>query len=613
MSQENPIEASAVEMRSSLKQWSSKLSKLYKDGKIDKSTHYLLPLLSLRGSPMTLSKHYMFKPLFRMPAHGIRPRKILYKTARQVGKTTNFGAADILNHIAKGHYCSLTVTPLYEQMKKISTEIVRPMIKNSKFYNELLDKNCKDGVMVRTFKTGGTQYFSHAYRDSIRIRSTSGVDQCNIDEVQHIIKDHIPVILETMSARPQTQFINYTGTPLSFANPIEGLWKKTTQCEWVIKCQHCGHYNIPNTSHHLYKMIGKKGLICGKNCGKPIDPVNGAWVSPVITNTKELWERMHEDFAGFHVPQLVHPLHCYYPSQWKELINKMEGDYTPAKFLNEVCGESYDSADRMLSLAELGSACCGNKNREKAALKTLQNLDITAMGIDWTGGGEDSESYTKFVIGGCPKGSLDVKICYMETLPKHWDVIAQMQRLIEVFKTFRPRIIAHDYQGVGHVYEPFLLNMGIPQEKIWNMAYTTAPTKPILYYNDPSEGNRDCINMDRTRSLALLYNMIKANRLIFPSWESLKNPENPNETEVDDFLSMHGEEIRRPSGHNVYIVQTDPELSDDYVHATNFLAGACWFLRGEFPSVNTKMKKALSDEDLSTMFKNKGTLDDYLA
>lgn len=583
----------------SLNRWTRKLNKKWEKGEIEPSSHYLLGLLFLDGKPMTLDKHFMFKPLFKFPRHNIRPKRCICKTARQVGKTTTIVAVDLLNNITFPGWTSLFVTPLFEQIKRISSEFVNGMVQETPFKDMIIDSKCKNAVFLKNYKNRSKQYFSHAYLSSDRIRSISGVDICNIDEIQHILRDHIPVILETMSAKPETAFISYTGTPLSFANPIQNLWEKSSQCEWVTKCQHCNHWNIPTTKHDLLEMIGKETVVCSR-CKKPINPAkHGTWLSPVIKNPKELEECLHDGFMGLHIPQIIHPLHYMYPEQWKNLIYKMNSDdYSTARFINEVCGESYDSADRMITKEELANVCCGNPNKIKKAVTELQKFDITAMGIDWGGGGEDTVSYTKIAVGGCRPGKTSVQTVYVETIPKHWPTEQQAKRVLDIFKSFKPGIVSHDYQGMGHVYEPLLLNKGLPQHRLWPMAYVTAPHRPIIYYNEPSEGNRECLNLDRARSLSSLYNTIKSKKVIFPSWDSMKLESDPNKREVDDFMSMFGEESRVPSGGVVYRIQTDADKPDDLVHAVNFMTAALWYKRGAFPEIGTNIKTTLSDDDI---------------
>lgn len=570
---------------------------MYKSGRLN-SVHYLLPYLAVRGEPLNLDSHFMFEPMYRLPTRQHRPSRSLFKTARQVGKTTAVGSSDILCGFAsKERWKSLFVTPLFEQVKKISTDVVGPMVSESGFSDVLINSKSKTGVLSKSYASGHIQTFSYAYLDSMRIRSISGIDLCNIDEVQHILNDHFPVILETMSARPNTGFANFTGTPLSFANPIQKLWENSSQCEWVVKCTHCNKYNIPSIDHDLLKMIGKTTIQCAK-CGGSLDCRKGQWLSPKILNPIEMWNTLHNGFAGFHISQVIHPLHYLYPDQWSKLLKKMHGEYSTAKFYNEVLGESYDSADRMLTLDQLKSACVGNLNDMEHALRARRKLDICLLAVDWGGGGENSQSYTKIVVGGCRPGTLDVEVNYMECLPKYMPDDEQIMRILELFKYFKPLALVHDYNGMGHLSEPAFKPLGLPQSRIWNMAYTTAPGKPVVYYIPPEDGNREVINVDRTRSIGMLFNMLKSGRVKLPAWDSTVNKTDQNKHEPDDFMAMYGEQIQRPNGNDIFRIRTDADKSDDYVMATNYLACGCWFHRGELPAMSYVRTSGLTAEDL---------------
>ena len=78
------------------------------------------------------------------------------------------------------------------------------------------------------------------------------------------------------------------------------VWNRSSQAEWVIRCEHCNKFNIPNPEQDLLKMIGKRGPVCAK-CGQPVFPKNGGYVH--ARPERQL------SFPGYHISQTVHPLH----------------------------------------------------------------------------------------------------------------------------------------------------------------------------------------------------------------------------------------------------------------------------------------------------------------
>lgn len=91
---------------------------------------------------------------------------------------------------------------------------------------------------------------------------------------QDLRKDVITVVQETMS-RSMIKKTVYAGTPKRTRGTLADLWYKSTQFEYVIKCDACNHWNILGADN-----IGLNGLICSK-CGEGIDlrVAKGEWAS----------------------------------------------------------------------------------------------------------------------------------------------------------------------------------------------------------------------------------------------------------------------------------------------------------------------------------------------
>jgi hypothetical protein len=146
-----------------------------------------------------------------------------------------------------------------------------------------------------------------------------------------------------MSASLFWGFARYTGTPKTTDTTLALLWNRSSQAEWVIRCEHCGRFNIPNPEQHLLKMIGKRGPVCA-HCGKPVFPKNGGYVH--ARPERQL------SFPGYHISQTVHPLHILSQDKWNKLLDKIE-NYAPLALYNEVFGWPCDAAISSLTMSDL--------------------------------------------------------------------------------------------------------------------------------------------------------------------------------------------------------------------------------------------------------------------
>ena len=370
----------------------------------------LLPLvLNLNGRPYSLNNHYPFSPLFRV----LTPKNQVWKTGRQLSKSTSLAAHGIVLANAIPFFKTLYVTPLYEQIRRFSNNYVRPFIDQSPIKSQWAGSDTENSVLQRSFKNKSLMLFSFALLDADRVRGVSA-DRIALDEIQDMDPDHIPIIQETMSYS-RYAISHFTGTPKSVDNPLEGLYKRSSQAEWFIPCHSCKHWNIPSIDHDLDAIIGPfnihisekyPGTVCAK-CRKPISPRHGRWVH---RHPERRWQ-----FAGYHVPQLILPLHFGDAEKWNTLLLKREGygNMTQAQFYNEVLGESVDAGQKLISETELRAACVLDwENKKEPEPKCFENLleyKHRVLAIDWGGGGEEGISFTVVtILGFRHDGTIDI-------------------------------------------------------------------------------------------------------------------------------------------------------------------------------------------------------------
>lgn len=299
----------------------------------------------------------------------------LMKTGRQVEKSTTV-SIKMANDVLLKPFCrDLFVAPLNEQVKTFSKERLAKLFRYSKedivkrFY---MRRELSDQVYMREFANGATVWLRHCYEQGDNIRGLS-IDRLYIDEVQDILVDAIPVIQETQFASddPVTWF---TGTPKTFSNTIEGLWQQSTQGEWIVKCTHCGAYQILGL-----KNITDKFLACRK-CHMEI-------TSEMIGDG--FWKELNpgKPLKGFHISQMMSPRAKMVAEDGKGIYQKMM-TYPIAKFHNEVLGLSYENADRLITDVML-DRIMDNEENFYDYLPSNYALNRIFMGIDW-GTGEGS-------------------------------------------------------------------------------------------------------------------------------------------------------------------------------------------------------------------------------
>lgn len=556
----------------------------------------LLPLLlSLDGKPYTvIDKHFQFETLF----YTRMPKNMVLKTGRQVGKSTVMSAHGIITCTSIPYFRTLYITPLFEQVRRLSNNYVRPFIDQSPVRDLWSGSSTENSVLQRSFKNYSMMQFSFALIDADRVRGVRA-DKMVIDEVQDMNRDHIPIIKETMSASPwgMSQF---TGTPKTPENTLEGLWLSSSQAEWAIPCLACGKWNIASAGHDLERMIGpwradisedNPGTICASpKCGKVIHPKLGRWL------------HRHPDkrfqFAGYHIPQPVMWIHYSQPAKWAELLAKREGlgNYTPDKFQNEVLGESCGVGVQLVSMAELQRAAdparVNNPRDPKAAAERLERYEHRVLAVDWGGGGEAGVSLTVMAVLGI-KSNGRIDVIWSRRLHTPHDHLAEAVEVRAAFRLFKCNFLAHDYTGAGTLRETFLVQSGIPVDKLIPIQYVRAASANVMNYVKPTAIHpRAYWRLDKTRSLLLTCASIRLGRIRFFAYDH-KSTDDPGL--IHDFLALTENKVETRLGSDVYTINRNPNLTDDFAQAVNIGCCALWRVTGKWPTL-TDPKYTLSEE-----------------
>ena len=528
----------------------------------------LLPLLfSFNGEPVTLNDHFPFETCF----YHRRPRRMQKMCGRQVGKSFQNAMELILQGILRPNWNALYVTPLFETVRRFSTQYVKSLIDQSPAKRLMTGKGVTSQVLQRTLGTNSTIFFGYAQRDADRIRGINA-NMVFYDEVQLMSPEVFPVIQQVMGGSKFGEYESFAGTPLSLVNNAAKLFNRSTMSEWMMKCEACGYENIAASEYDLFEIVGpvtddigpgNPGTRCRK-CRGPLYPERGRW-----------WHRYPErrdDFLGIHVPQVIMPWHAYSRDRWIKLWDRLTNG-SQTEVFNEVMGESCDSSFKPLSITDLKRAAILHKNEVKEALAAKSRYVRLVMGIDWGGGGMSGISRTKAaIIGMTPTGKTDV--IFGVDLNFCHDPFQEVKALMVLAMTFGVEIIAHDAGGgVGATREALMLQTQVRCE-IWPMTYTGPITKGLMIPRPATQpGEKTFFTVDKARSIDFVCQAIKQGFIRTFQWDFISDT---NPGLLYDFTALSTEIAERVMGSDVLLITKEDGASDDFVHAVTFACCALW-------------------------------------
>lgn len=530
--------------------------------------------------------------------------------------STSLAAQGVVFSNSIPYFSTLYVTPLFEMIRRFSHNYVRQFLEESPARKLFLGAKTMNSVLQRTFLNGAAMYFSYAFLDAERTRGIPA-DKNVIDEVQDMNYDFLQIIHETLSGSPYA-LKQYAGTPKSLDNTIEKLWQDSSQAEWVIQCHHpgCGHFNIPASDWDLMDMIGPwhrditqefAGVVCAK-CStsevlRPLNPRAGRWVHKF---PERRWTQ-----AGYHVPQIIMPMHYANPEKWDALVGKMNGraNTTPTTFLNEVCGESCDAGSKLLTVTDLKAACVLPWPRKaKEASKHTKRYVRRILSIDWGGGGgkvkgaaaktgeqkRERTSYTTFaVLGMTPAGMIDTVWGHRSVRTHDWEYEASLA--VEIMNVFKCSHIAHDYSGAGEGRLVLLYQSGLPPANILNIRYQGFGHNIINFHEATDDHPHNWYALDKSRSLVTTCMAVKYGLVRFFQYD-YETADNPGL--LEDFMALVEEKVDSRLGSDAYVIVRNPNKPDDFAHSVNMGCAALWHMTGRWPNIAQAAKFKISKEVL---------------
>lgn len=482
----------------------------------------------------------------------------------------------------------LVVMPLFELVRRFSSNYVHPMITSSPLASVWCNSRQAGNVLQRNFRHNGSAiYFSFASTSADRTRGVPATCTC-IDELQDMDSTFIPIIRETMSGSPFPPLEIKTGTPKTFDGTVEVEWADSSQAEFMIKCG-CGKENYPRIDLDLDAMMGPKivtrpitarepGVVCAK-CGRPLNVrENGRWIHTVPENRSR---------EGFHIPQIIVPQHYEDDTKWHMLQAKRRGEMQMQtyQFYNEVLGESYDSGSKLITVEDLRRVAVLHPNLIEAAKAVPRNRHIRrCLGVDWGGGGESMISYTTVaVVGLCPDGR--VEVIFGWRCPNLHDHDLEVRTILHLFVLFGCNFLAHDFNGIGDIQETMLHKAGLPAELIHPVSYIAHANGAMMIEVPENEEThqRWHYRLVKSRSLTFLAALIRRQRVLFFA-DDYKNQDNRGL--LRDFTTLVQDFLDSRAGRSIYNVIHNKKLGpDDFAHAVNYAACALFHERGVWPSL----------------------------
>jgi hypothetical protein len=528
---------------------------------------YAENIFCLNRAPLVMPPHSMrhLYPIYNKPVNSI-----LLKFGRQTHKSTTIGFKIALPCLKYENYHSLYVAPTGQQMSVFSTDKLDGALNDSDVIkNHYFDTRTKNQISYKEFTNGSKIYLRSAFHSADSIRGISA-DQTCIDEIQDVCSDHIPVIEQCMGhslakwkhlkeknpTLPVHLFASkiYSGTPKTIENTMERYWDKSTQNEWIIKCQNtgCKKYNYINENN-----IGPTCLICNK-CGKPIFYEHGQWVAMNPSGFID----------GYRLPQIVLNWinDITNPQAWKLAVINARQIYSTEKFFNEVLAMAYAAAKHPISVAEL-MACC-----QPYDMITEESYDMNPMlngcsaitaGIDW-GKGDTSAgtSYSVLIISAFIRGKFKT-IFVKKYTGRSSEPISQVQDMIRIIRKFRVNFTMAD-TGDGRTSNAMMVEAlgGLKFAEI--MEHGTIRTK-IRW--DKKKGH---YIMNRTRIMTDLIMEIKRAEVEFFNYDQFKEYQ-------PDFTGIYSEYSER-TRQMLY----DHNVPDDCFHSWMFSRIAMAIIRGQY-------------------------------
>jgi len=198
-----------------------------------KKSEFAEAFFNLNGHPLSLDDYPHLRRIYDTDAN-----EVVLHFSRQTAKSTTLANLMIANSALIPHFKTLYVAPTVDQTKVFSHDRVNPIMEGSPFIKEnYLSSSLVQNVFMKQMLNGSRMYLRYALLSADRLRGYSA-DMNLFDECQDLRADIVPVIRETMSRSMYKKSL-FSGTPKRTRGTLADIWNRSTQHEYVIKCQGC--------------------------------------------------------------------------------------------------------------------------------------------------------------------------------------------------------------------------------------------------------------------------------------------------------------------------------------------------------------------------------------
>ncbi len=509
-------------------------------------------LLWLDGDAFSLDDYPMYRSIYDG-----RYKSTLLMCGRQVAKSTSLANFIITESVAIPFFKEYYLSPTKEQTLIFSNTRVGKTLS----YSPLIKKHFQspehaDRVLHRSYTNGSENAFTYACEDADRARGFSA-DRVLYDEFQDMLYDAVVPVVNASMKNSEYRFETYAGTPKTMDASIQYLWDRSTQSEWVVRCDGCSKYNFVVDE----KSLGLHGPIC-LNCGNVLNTRVGTWVDMRQPYGKE---RL---IKGFHIPQPVMPANiprCAVAtpsltltevmeraqSRWDDILRDREM-YSPAKFKNEVLGVSDAVGKRLISLEELQQLCTGTPifpGPESGPSGNMAGVSVALAGVDWSGGGTTGLSRTVLWVWGFTPQTQQLKTLYYRIYPGN-NAVVDFHDVLRICNNYSVAMVVGD-AGEGSLPNS-MLKEALGAHRVVPVQYGSF-SKAFMW------NGVDRYHADRTTMIDNYMMYLKRKAAVYPPAEQMQQP-------IQDILNVF-EEVTT-SGKKVW--RHSPQLPDDCLHAQIF-------------------------------------------
>lgn len=483
--------------------------------------------LRIKGKPFSFIGRQHLKK-----AYDETHQNFIMRTGRQVEKSTTMAGKIINTCLRVPYFNAIYVAPSSKQTRNFSSQKISLFLNTSPFIQQYYLKPpiTIDRVFEKTFLNHSRIQMDYAFYDADTVRGSSG-DMLALDEIQDMLVANVPVLEEVIS-HSEHKIRFYAGTPKAYNSTIEKYWNLSSQTDWVVKCVHCGRWQIPGERN-----LKPDALRCA-SCDNKLDTTVGMWI-----NMKNTFS-----FKGLHISQLIVPWKAY-----GEVWMKYQ-TYSREQFYNEVLGLPYSTASTPMTEEDLINASVLPPMSEQPPI--APDRKPYYMGLDWATQSGDV-CFTTIAIGYLDGANLHV--CYLKRfmgLESDQNYIFSM--IPALAKKYKVRYIGADW-GIGS---------GGGNTIIRNAMKTEGYDPLIEFYYSHNSGKFAAWDphgwkyvVNRTRSLATMFRAIKTGAIRFPAYESWKSL-------AADFFNITVEATTKT---RVMFFNKIPDSTDDIVHACNYL------------------------------------------